>query len=185
MVVGLLQVSLPGRVIRVVLVARVRAGTALVGPDLHHQQAVGGLIFRQNVVHVALVVALAARLSVDILRRNQPRRIRALAGGGADRQLEPRQRLHLHRLLRGNVHRPRLDALERAHPLADVVKLRGRRADGGAPGDQHQATLFADGGQRQLLPLLQLIRLKADVSPPCAFRRDGLGPPLRVRLLPA
>ena len=185
MVVGLFQVGLLRRIIRVVLMARIRARAALIGPHLHHQQAVGGLIFRQNVVHVALVVTLAARFSVDILRGNQPRRVRAFAGSGADRQLQLRQRLHLHRLLRGDVNRPWLDALERAHPLANIVKLRGRRADGGASGHQHQTALFADGGQRQLLPLLQLIRLKANISPAGAFRRDGLGPPLRVRLLPA
>ncbi len=185
MVVGLLQIRLLRRVIRVVLVARVRAGAAFIGPHLHHQQTVGGLIFWQNIVHIALVMAFAPRFSVDILRRNQPCRVCACSGSGADCQLQPRQRLHLHRLLRGNVNRPRPDALERAHPLANIVKLRGRRAYGGTPGDQHQTALFADGGQRQRLPLLQLIRLKADISPAGAFRRNALSAPHRVRLLPA
>ena len=90
MVVGLLQIGLLRRVIRVVLVARVGTGTPFVGPDLHYQQAVGRFTFRQNVMHIALVVPLAARLAVDVLRRNQPRRVCAFARRSADGQLQRR-----------------------------------------------------------------------------------------------
>jgi hypothetical protein len=129
------------------------------------------LPFGQDVGDMAGVGARAARLGADLVRPDQPRRMRPATRRRADRQLDIRRCRHAPGRAGGRVNGPRLAGKGR-EALADFAEVLPSRSHLRPARDQDEADFPAIRLSGDRFAGAEPMHVEADIGPAGALRRD-------------